>query len=87
MLSLLVKPKSASLLTTRVNKLLKDLILSDIYALRKLSSVKTPLLGNAIPVLGGGTKMGERILIIFQDRPMFSNINGKLSTRPFELYG
>jgi len=44
-------------------------------------------LGNAIPVLGGGTKMGERILIIFQDRPMFSNINGKLSTRPFELYG
>ena len=24
---------------------------------------------------------------IFEDRPMFSPINGKLSQRPFELYG
>ena len=25
--------------------------------------------------------------LIFQDKPMFSNINGKLSPRPFEWYG
>jgi len=34
---------------------------------------------------GYETKTGEeRILVIFQDRPMFSHINGKISLRPFE---
>jgi len=47
--------------------------------------IKTPVLGNAVPVLGWETKTGVvRILIIFQPRPMFSHINGKLSPRPFE---
>ena len=33
-------------------------------------------------------KMGSlRIFVIFQDRPMFSHINEKLSPRPFEWYG
>jgi len=31
-------------------------------------------------------KVVKGILVIFQDRPMFSHINGKLSTRPFETY-
>jgi len=31
------------------------------------------------------TKMGlVGVLVIFQDRPMFSHIDGKLSPRPFE---
>jgi len=34
---------------------------------------------------GCETKTGVgRILVIFQDRPMFSHINGKLSLRPFK---
>jgi len=32
-------------------------------------------------------KVVVRILVIFQHRPMFSHINGKLSSRPFEWYG
>jgi len=34
------------------------------------------------PILKG--KGVVRILVIFQDRPMFSHINGKLLPRPFE---
>jgi len=43
-------------------------------------TVKTkPCLGNAVAVLDE-TKTGVvRILVIFQCRPMFSHINGKLS--------
>jgi len=36
---------------------------------------------------GCETKTGVRILVIFQDTPMFSHINGKLSPRPFEKCG
>ena len=47
---------------------------------------KTPVLGNArYTRFGYETKTGiVRILVIFQHRPMFSHINGKLSLRPFE---
>jgi len=46
---------------------------------------RTPILGNAIPVFGYEPKAGVvRILVIFQGRPMFSHINGKLSPKPFE---
>ena len=37
--------------------------------------------------LGCETETGVvRILVIFQDRPMFSHINGELSPRPFQWY-
>ena len=47
---------------------------------------------NVIPILGSlytcfvtGNKTGiERILVIFQDRPMFSRMNGKILPRSFE---
>jgi len=47
---------------------------------------KTPVFGNAI-CYGCETKTGVvRILVIFQDRPMLSHINGKPSPRPIESY-
>jgi len=49
---------------------------------------KTPVLGNAVPNSDEEPKrVWLRTLEIFQDRPMFSHINGKLSPRPFELSG
>jgi len=49
---------------------------------------KTPILGKNIPLLGCEIKTGVvRILVIFPHKPTFSHINGKLSPRPFELYG
>ena len=49
---------------------------------------KTPVLGNTIPVLGVKPKRGVvRALVILQHTPMFSPINGKLTPRPFQLYG
>jgi len=40
-----------------------------------------------LSVLGVIIMGAVRILIIFQERPMFSHINGKLSARPFESCG
>jgi len=49
------------------------------------SLVKTPLLENALVL---GVKIGVvRILLVLQDRPLFSYINGKLSSIPFSSYG
>jgi len=49
------------------------------------SKNKTPVLRNAKPCFWCETKTGVlRILVIFQDRRMFSHINGKLSLRPFK---
>ena len=49
----------------------------------RLSKNKIPVLGNAI-YLFWGTKTGViRILVIFQDRPMFSHIIQKVSARAF----
>jgi len=46
--------------------------------------VKIPVSGSSVPVLGKTQSGVVRILGIFQDRPMFSHINGKLSPRPFK---
>jgi len=42
-----------------------------------------------VPALGVKceTKMGVGTLVISQDRPMFSHINGKHSPQPFKWYG
>jgi len=46
---------------------------------------KTPVPGIFVRVSGNETKTGAvRILVIFQDRPMFSHIIQKLSPRPFK---
>jgi len=61
------------------------------FKLRLRTVKQTLVLGTAIPVFG--VKLGETgtgvicILVIFQDIPMFSNINGKLSPRPFQNCG
>ena len=45
--------------------------------------VKTPVLGNVVPVLGTITGV-VRILVVLQHRRMFSHIIGKLLLRPIE---
>ena len=50
------------------------------------SKIKTPFSDNAFPVLDVKPKRVWYVLF-FQDRPMFSHINRKLSPRPFELSG
>jgi len=46
------------------------------------SKHKTPVLGNDIPVFGAKPKQ-VRILVVFQDRLMFSHIIKKVSARAF----
>jgi len=51
----------------------------------KQSKNKTLVLRNAVSCLRYEIKTGVvRILVMFQPRPMFSHINGKLSPGPFE---
>jgi len=51
------------------------------------SENETPVLWGVLAYFGCENKTGLRRLITFQDRPLFSHIYGKLSPRPFELYG
>ena len=43
------------------------------------SRIDTPLLGRSLPVLAMKLKQVVRILVIFQDRPMFSHIIQEVS--------
>jgi len=48
-----------------------------------ISKNKTLVSGSYVPVFGVKTGV-VRILVIFQDRPAFNYINGKLCPRPFK---
>ena len=55
------------------------------FEIRIITAKQDPRFGECYICFGYETKTGEvRILVIFQQGPMFSYINGKLSPRPFE---
>jgi len=56
----------------------------DLIRLKAHSKIKTPVIWNAIPVLGVKLKRGIMYFGDFQHRPMFSHINEKLLPKPFE---
>jgi len=83
-LHLLYKSKSACL-EKKFMWLFNSLVFLLLLQFIELQSLKLPFQVVLHLFFGCETKTGVVcIFVIFQDRPMFSRINGKLSPRPFE---